>query len=166
MPRRNGYLVVDDTTEHRLLAERALGKPLPYGSIVHHFDGSTDNRRGNLVLCPSQAYHALLHTRQEALEACSHAHWRKCWICKQWDDPVLGNMYTNAPIGNVYHRACKKIQEKEWQSGVRRSTKMKNSGLTCSETGCSEASSVKGLCQKHYRKKRDAQRRSEGLNRD
>lgn len=44
---------------HRKLAEEFLGRPLLPGEIVHHRDGdSTNNTRENLLVLPSQRYHA------------------------------------------------------------------------------------------------------------
>lgn len=52
------------TYEHIVVAERALGRRLPKGAIVHHVNLDThDNRPSNLVICPSEAYHRLLHKR-------------------------------------------------------------------------------------------------------
>lgn len=52
------------TYEHIVVAERALGKPLPNGAVVHHVNLDThDNRPCNLVICPDEAYHRLLHKR-------------------------------------------------------------------------------------------------------
>lgn len=50
--------------EHRILAEKALGRPLPKGAVIHHM-GSPDDNYGfcKLVICPNQEYHALLHRR-------------------------------------------------------------------------------------------------------
>ena len=54
----NGKLVY----EHRYLAEKALGKPLPEGAIVHHMFEPDDNIGPfKLVICPNQEYHTLLH---------------------------------------------------------------------------------------------------------
>lgn len=51
-----------NTREHVVVAERALGKPLPHGAIVHHFNNDgTDNRNRNLVIGQDQKYHMLLH---------------------------------------------------------------------------------------------------------
>lgn len=47
---------------HRLRAERALGKPLPEGVVVHHADGTTRDQ-APLVICQNEAYHQLLHAR-------------------------------------------------------------------------------------------------------
>ena len=56
----NGKLVY----EHRVLAEKALGKPLPCGAVVHHTSGPSDNHGlFKLVICPNQEYHMLLHKR-------------------------------------------------------------------------------------------------------
>jgi hypothetical protein len=45
---------------HRLRAERALGKPLPLGVVVHHADG-TKQDDAPLVICENEQYHRLLH---------------------------------------------------------------------------------------------------------
>ena len=51
--------------EHRQIAERALGKPLPAKAHVHHWDGNgRNNKNRNLVICQDIAYHKLLHKRQ------------------------------------------------------------------------------------------------------
>ena len=53
--------------EHILMAEKALGKPLPNGAEVHHINGKKgDNSRGNHVICQDQAYHKLLEKRTRA----------------------------------------------------------------------------------------------------
>ena len=55
--------------EHVLFAEKALGKPLPEGAVVHNVNGDPgDNETPwNLVVCPDQDYHLLLHRRAQAL---------------------------------------------------------------------------------------------------
>ena len=74
--------------EHILIAERVLGKPLPKKAVVHHVDlNKFNNKNNNLALCQDNGYHLLLHKRKRALEACGHANWIKCYICKKWDSP-------------------------------------------------------------------------------
>lgn len=96
--------------EHILIAEKALGKRLPEGAIVHHMDGDrTNNAKTNLVICPSHSYHALLHLRLRALRACGHADYRCCTICHTWDAPVK-----LLPRGNTFeHRVCRQQKRKE-----------------------------------------------------
>ena len=53
---------------HRVQAERLLGRPLLPREIVHHRDGdSTNNAPENLIVLPSQRYHAHaeFHLRRE-----------------------------------------------------------------------------------------------------
>ena len=51
---------------HILIAEKALGRPLPKGAVVHHAnEKKDDNRNQNLVICENQTYHKLLHTRMK-----------------------------------------------------------------------------------------------------
>ncbi len=100
--RRNGV----SRLEHVLVVERVLGAPLPRGAQVHHVNGDpSDNRHENLVVCPDQAYHSLLHARQRALEACGHADWKKCSFCKNYDDPATLRYSKHGPV--YYHLACR-----------------------------------------------------------
>lgn len=70
--------------EHSILAEQALGRPLPPNAVVHHFDGGKNG--GQLVICQDRAYHALLHVRQRAYEATGNPDKRHCANCKEFDD--------------------------------------------------------------------------------
>ena len=99
---RNGKIVF----EHIEIAERALGRRMPKGAQVHHIDGNpANNANSNLVICPSQAYHKLLHARMNAMAACGNPDWRRCTICQQYDNPAL--MY----VGDGYHvhRDCRNV---------------------------------------------------------
>lgn len=95
----NGYVL-----EHIVVAEQALGKALPPGAEVHHVSGDRGNNHPqNLVICQDHAYHMLLHARQAARDACGHAAWRKCWACKEWDDPA--NLHVEP--SDTYHVECR-----------------------------------------------------------
>jgi hypothetical protein len=106
---QHGYIVFgyggQKTYEHIRLAEKAIGKKLPAGAEVHHWDGDgTNNDPSNLVICPDHSYHMLLHSRQRAMEACGNPNFRRCWICGGWSDPTALKFKKGRP--EAYHAAC------------------------------------------------------------
>jgi hypothetical protein len=102
----HGYRFISDRgarREHIVVAEKALGRPLPPEAIVHHVDEDrANNANSNLVVCPDRAYHNLLHQRMRARDACGNPSWRKCCRCGQYDDPA--NMGISG--SQAYHREC------------------------------------------------------------
>jgi hypothetical protein len=114
-----GYMVLSVEKkrkyEHIVVAEKALGKPLPVGVVVHHVNEiRTDNRRANLVIC-KHGYHKLLHRRMKARAATGDPNSRKCAYCKTWDDPK--NLVIRDRV--VYHRVCETAyQRKTWKRKI------------------------------------------------
>lgn len=56
--------------EHRIVAERMLGRPLLPGEVVHHIDGDKrNNSPGNLMIFTSQKEHAAYHAAMKRGDA-------------------------------------------------------------------------------------------------
>jgi len=92
--------------KHRLVVESVLGKFLNPKNVVHHInEDMSDNKKNNLLVCEDTAYHNFMHRRLRALKLCGNSRWIKCPLCKQYDDPVFGNMYVSEN-GYGTHREC------------------------------------------------------------
>ena len=94
---------------HKLIAEKALGKPLPRGSVVHHIDSDKrNNANNNLVICQDTAYHHLLHRRQRALDATGDPKSIRCEYCgKHGADKERSNRPQTG-----WHYECKRKYER------------------------------------------------------
>ena len=98
--------------EHVYVASRVLGRALKKGEVVHHIDNNPKNNKPENLLVCTQSYHMLIHARQDALDACGHAHYMKCPYCKEYDDPA--NMYVRKNSYQARHHACaRKYKRKE-----------------------------------------------------
>lgn len=87
--------------QHRLIAERVIGRKLRAVEVVHHINGNKqDNRNENLLVC-TNSYHRLIHTRMDAQAACGNPNWLRCRYCHTYDAPEHLSVKSFP-----YHRAC------------------------------------------------------------
>jgi hypothetical protein len=66
---KKGYTIIrtinGDERVHVLMAEKALGRKLKKGEVVHHINlNKADNRNSNLLIC-SNSYHMWLHQEMQ-----------------------------------------------------------------------------------------------------
>ena len=103
---------------HIAAAEKAFGHFMPPGAVVHHLNGDPlDNRNENLVICPDEAYHNLLHIRLEAYQACGDANKRRCYVCKDYDSlsVLLEVRKAGRAVTTFYHSECRKAYRAQYK---------------------------------------------------
>ena len=115
------YPVRDRTRVHRLLAERALGKPLPKRAEVHHADGSKTSITGPFVICENRQYHKLLHVRMRIKAAGGNPNTDKvCGHCKAVKSRSEFNRNVSQYDGlNATCRACANTANTVYRSLMR-----------------------------------------------
>lgn len=116
------YKTSKDRYEHRVIASKALGRELIGKEVVHHIDyNKRNNSNNNLVICPDNSYHKLLHARTDAyLAGVSLDTHSLCSVCKEYH---TRDMFPKSPSKlNGLYNICKKEsnrirREKQYSKG-------------------------------------------------
>ena len=96
--------------EHILVVEENYGRHLHPQNVVHHINGiKADNRIENLLVCENTSAHTQLHTSLRAESECGNADWRRCFVCKKYDDPTKMVFH----CGSYVHAACNKERRRK-----------------------------------------------------
>lgn len=116
---RRGYVRVrvngESKQEHAVVAERALGKPLPMRAVVHHVnENRRNNANSNLVICQDDTYHKLLHARARVVRAGGNPNTEAiCTNCKTVKPLDAFNRCTGNQV-NGRQSACRECQKVLW----------------------------------------------------
>lgn len=108
----NSYNLGRPVGAHIAIAEKAFGGPLPKGSIVHHWDeNGLNNEPSNLLVCPDEAYHNLIHRRMRAHAACGRADYQHCQYCDMWADvsELTASQKSDRPSVTYFHAECRSL---------------------------------------------------------
>jgi hypothetical protein len=106
-PRADKYGYVG---EHILVVENHIGRMLDRQNVVHHINGiKYDNHIENLQIFATRSEHTQHHTRMKAEAECGNPEWRKCFGCKEYDNP--NNMIFHG--GSFIHKTCNSSRRKK-----------------------------------------------------
>lgn len=93
--------------EHILVAERAIGGPLPPKAVVHHHDEDrANNTPANLVICQDGAYHQMLHARMRFIADGVDPNTEQRCTGKCRTVKPLGAFYPKLPRWNGRYSRC------------------------------------------------------------
>jgi hypothetical protein len=105
----DNYLISKKIKDRRRIyikiVEKAIGKKLPVGAIIHHADGNRkNNNNNNLIICQNENYHKLLHARERALKNSGNSKYRPCCRCHNYDS--ICNLVYSKGSRHYYHKEC------------------------------------------------------------
>lgn len=106
-----------------LVAEKALGRPLPSRHPVHHVnEDPLDDRPSNLVICEDARYHSYLHARTRVFKAGGNPNVQKfCSNCKQLLNKLDFYRCSRWVDGlSKQCKTCSRTRVKEWRAKKRR----------------------------------------------
>lgn len=148
--RSYGYVKLGGRHEHRVVAEKMLGRSLRPGEIVHHKNGNrSDNRPRNLEIM-TQSEHISEH-RGELTDGI------RAWYARRGPKPKTPCRIASCDNIAIARRLCY-LHYGRWRSHGD-PLYMREIMTSCSVTGCAKRPVALHRCDMHYRQKRKEEAR-------